>query len=67
MKRLTALLLLLISIFALPGRAETGLIAVKGATLLEVSTGRQISNSAILVEGDRIKEVGHAANIVIPK
>jgi imidazolonepropionase-like amidohydrolase len=64
-KQLASLLLFLFSISALPGRTETGLLAVKGATLLDVSTGQQISNSAIVVEGDRIKEVGNAANIVI--
>jgi hypothetical protein len=54
------------SISALPERAETGVIAVKGATLLDVSRGRQTRNSVIIVEGDRVKEVGNAADITIP-
>jgi Amidohydrolase family len=65
-KRLTGLLLFLIPISALAGRAETGLLAVKGATLLDVFSGRQTRNSVIIVKGYRIKEVGNAANIVIP-
>jgi imidazolonepropionase-like amidohydrolase len=48
------------------GRTETTLVVIKGATLLDVRTGRQTANSAILVEKDRIKEVGDASNLRIP-
>ena len=48
------------------GRTETTLLVIKGATLLDVRTGRQTANSAILVEKDRIKEVGDASNLRIP-
>jgi hypothetical protein len=65
-KQLTLLLLFLVSIPAYAGRAGTTLLAIKGATLLDVRNGRQIGNSAILVEEDRIKEVGDASTIVIP-
>jgi imidazolonepropionase-like amidohydrolase len=59
------LLVLLISISIHIGRAETAPLVIKGATLLDVHSGRQIGNSAILVEKDRIKEVGDTSNIRI--
>jgi imidazolonepropionase-like amidohydrolase len=65
-KRSTLLLLFVISISANAGSTGTTLLAIKGATLLDVRTGRQIGNSAILVEKDRIKAVGDASTIVIP-
>jgi Amidohydrolase family len=55
-----------ISISAYAGSADTTPLVIKGATLLDVRNGRQIENSAILVERDRIKEVGDASTIVIP-
>jgi hypothetical protein len=36
---------------------DTTLLAIKGAALLGVCTGRQIGNSAILIEKDRTKKV----------
>jgi imidazolonepropionase-like amidohydrolase len=48
------------------GRPDTGLLAIKGATLLDVRTGRQMANRIILVEKGRIKEVGDASNLRIP-
>jgi hypothetical protein len=42
------------------GRAETAPLVIKGATLLDAHSGRQIGNSAILVEKDRVREVGDA-------
>jgi hypothetical protein len=65
-KRLTVLFLFLISISTYAGKADTALVAIKGATLLDVRIGRQIANSAILIEKERIKEVGDASRIVIP-
>jgi hypothetical protein len=59
------LIVLLISISIHMGRTETALV-VKGATLLDVRTGRQAPNSAILIEKDRIREVGDASNLRIP-
>jgi hypothetical protein len=66
-KRLDALaigLLILVPVHA--GRADTALLAIKGATLLDVRTGHQIEDSAILVEKDRIRQVGDASNLQIP-
>jgi hypothetical protein len=66
MKGSGLLLALLISISTRTATAETALLAIEGATLLDVHTGRQIENSVILVKNDRIKEVGDASNIVFP-
>jgi imidazolonepropionase-like amidohydrolase len=62
-----AVIVLLILAATPAGRADTTLLAIKGATLLDVCTGRQIGNSAILVEKDRIREVGDASTIVLPR
>jgi Amidohydrolase family len=66
LRRSALLLVLSLAISTHAGRAETTLLAIKGATLVDVHTGRRIGNSAILVEKDRIKEVGDASNLRIP-
>jgi imidazolonepropionase-like amidohydrolase len=66
LKRSTLLLVLSLAISTHAGLAGSTLLAIKGATLLDVHTGRQIGNSAILVEKDRIKKVGDASNLQIP-
>jgi imidazolonepropionase-like amidohydrolase len=38
-------------------------VLVKAARLLDVRTGRYIDNAAILIEGDRVKEVGSAREV----
>jgi hypothetical protein len=64
--RITLLVLFVICISTHEGWADIRLLAIKGATLVDVRTGRQIGNSAILVEKDRIKEVGDASSLKIP-
>src|SRR5262245_41920396 len=44
----------------------TGILAVTGATLLDIITGQQIDNSIVLIEGDRIRQVGRAASLRVP-
>jgi imidazolonepropionase-like amidohydrolase len=39
------------------------MILIKAGRLLDVRTGRLLSNQAILIEGDRIKEVGPASQL----
>ncbi len=39
---------------------------IKGGTLIDVHTGHQVTNSLIAVEGNRIKQVGRASDIVVP-
>jgi imidazolonepropionase-like amidohydrolase len=65
-KRSTLLLLFFVSVSTHAERADTTLLALKGATLLDVRRDQQISDSVILVQKDRIKEVGNASTIVIP-
>jgi len=63
---MTLLVLFMISISTHEGWADITLLAIKGAALVDVRTSRQIGNSAILIEKDRIKEVGDASNLQIP-
>jgi len=44
----------------------TGKIVVKAGKLIDVKTGRILENQIILIEGDRIKQVGSAADVKIP-
>ncbi|MGH9875310.1 MAG: amidohydrolase family protein [Pyrinomonadaceae bacterium] len=39
---------------------------ITGATLIDVRTGEQIKDSVIVVDGDRIKQVGKAREVNIP-
>jgi imidazolonepropionase-like amidohydrolase len=70
MKRMFTSLLLLLGIFsssAIPSHAQQPapkIIAVKAGGALDVRTGAMINNAVILIEGDRIKEVG--PNLSIP-
>jgi Amidohydrolase family len=66
LKQLTLLLLILIFISIYAGTADITPLVIKGTTLLDVYTGRQISRSVIVIENDRIKAVGDS-NIVIPR
>jgi imidazolonepropionase-like amidohydrolase len=42
-------------------------VVIKGGTLIDVHTGAQITDSLIVVEGSRIKQVGKASDIVVPR
>jgi len=42
-------------------------VAITGGTLINVITGEQIKDSRILIEGDRIKQLGRAGEITIPQ
>ncbi|MGH9846233.1 MAG: amidohydrolase family protein [Blastocatellia bacterium] len=41
-------------------------VAITGATLIDVRTGESIKDSVIVIEGDRIKQVGKAGEVSIP-
>ena len=41
--------------------------ALVGGTLIDGFGGKPIHNSVIIVEGDRIKAVGHQGNLEIPE
>jgi imidazolonepropionase-like amidohydrolase len=47
-----------------PKQAEPAVVVVKAARLLDVRQGSYIENAAVLIEADRIKEVGKAADLL---
>ncbi len=55
------------AVSAQPSRESVPAIALQGGTLIDVHTGQQIANSLIVVEGDRIKQVGRESDIVVPR
>src|SRR5215469_2489246 len=67
--RIRPLALCLVVLFAVTGaRAQTqqpaSSIVVKAAKILDVRQGSYLQNAAIWIEGERIKEVGAAGDIV---
>lgn len=50
---------------AAPQPAET--VVINGGTIIDVSTGKEIKDSVIVVEGDRIKAVGRNGQVTIPQ
>jgi hypothetical protein len=58
--------LLAIPAFSQPGREGVPTLVLRGGTLLDVHTGRQVADSVIVVVGDRIRQVGRAADIAVP-
>ena len=66
----TGLLLLLsllpASLSQQPSREAAPTLVIKGGTLVDVRTGREIADSLIVVDGGRITQVGTASEIVTP-
>lgn len=70
-------LLLLVAIVAVPGashsgvqasRPQTGMVkALVGGTLIDGFGSKPIRNSVIIIEGERIKAVGQAGALAVPK
>lgn len=46
--------------------SESSTMAIIGGILLDVRTGKELNNFTIIVEGNRIKEVGPSGQITIP-
>jgi imidazolonepropionase-like amidohydrolase len=42
-------------------------VVLRGGTLIDVRTGNQIADSLIIVEGNRIREVGRSSDIAVPR
>lgn len=42
-------------------------MVIKGGTVIDVHTGHQAANSFIVIEGNRIKQVGRESEIVVPR
>lgn len=70
MIRFTVLLALLslLSPFSFPwsGPRTPSRVVIKGGTLIDIHTGKQINDSLIVIEGDLIKQVGREAEIKSP-
>lgn len=71
MIRLTGLLLVLSLLFPSlsqhQSRESVTTVVIKGGTLIDVHTGREIRNSLIVIEGNLIKQVGSASEITAPR
>ena len=68
----SASLFLLVSMLPSPGSSQQSLesaptVVIKGGTLIDVHTGRQVTDSLIVVEGDRIKQVGREPEVMVPR
>lgn len=48
-------------------RESVPAVVIKGGTLIDVRTGHQVAGSLIVVEGDRIKQVGREPDVVVPR
>ena len=46
--------------------ANDSQVAIKGATVLNIRTGQQLRDSVIIIDKERIKELGAASDIAIP-
>jgi imidazolonepropionase-like amidohydrolase len=70
MRRCAALLLLLlvaqVSMLQLRGQAAAPVTLVKAARLLDPRTGNVLAPAAVLIEGDKIKQVGSSSLIGVP-
>lgn len=51
-----------------PGRFQSGTLkALVGGTLIDGNGGKPLANSVVLIEGERIKAVGHVGSLTIPE
>lgn len=68
--RVTALLVILVLFSfthaAVPAPQTKPLLAIAGGRLIDGYGGRPLENAVILVEGNRVKEVGQAGSLAIP-
>jgi imidazolonepropionase-like amidohydrolase len=64
---LLLLSLLLPSLSPQQSRESVPTVVIKGGTLIDVYTGQQINNSLIVVEGNRIRQVGRETEIIVPQ
>ncbi len=66
MQKRSALFIISLLALALKLTAQTISYAVTGATFINTADAKLIKNAVILVEGDRIKQVGSAGEVKIP-
>ncbi len=62
-----ASLCLLLSLLAPSLSAQQPTVVIKGGTLIDVRTGDQVTDSVIVVEGNRIKQVGKEPEVVVSR
>jgi len=60
------LLLLLVAVQPLRGQSAAPVTLVKAARLLDPRTGSVLAPAAVLIEGDKIKQVGSSSQITVP-
>jgi imidazolonepropionase-like amidohydrolase len=60
------LLLLLVAVLPLRGQSAAPVTLVKAARLLDPRTGNVLAPAAVLIEGDKIKQVGSSSQITVP-
>jgi len=60
------LLLLLVAVPPLHGQSAAPVTLVKAARLLDPRTGNVLVHAAVLIEGDKIKQVGSSSQITVP-
>jgi len=63
-QRILAAFLLCSSVISIGQNSVKPLVLIKAGSLFDARNGRFNKNQAILVEGERIKEVGDAATVV---
>ena len=66
MKHLACLLLINAFSCAVGAQSNPGVLVVRGATLVDVKSGREIPETAIVVRGERIAQIGPEGKITIP-
>ncbi|MFT7459200.1 MAG: imidazolonepropionase-like amidohydrolase [Planctomycetota bacterium] len=68
MKKLTITILLIINLFLTPMAAaeKSGIVAIVGATVVDLNGKKPIKNSVIIVTGERITSIGNADNVSVP-
>ncbi len=69
-RRLTLSLVLLVLVMTwsglLQGQAPASIILIKAGRLLDPRTGKMLAPAAVLIEGDKIKQVGSPSQISVP-
>jgi hypothetical protein len=66
MKHLACLLLINAFSCAVGAQSNPGVLVVRGATLVDVKSGTEIPETAIVVRGERIAQIGPEGKITIP-
>lgn len=66
MRRLLFSLLLTAPLLVSHAQSKDDLLAIRGGTLVDVKSGREIPETAIVVQGERIAQIGTEGKLTIP-